>query len=82
MSSIKQELFKGVFWSAVEKYSGLVVSLIVSIRDKRFKEIAKRTLSLQILTGSVSVCAAFYGAGVYALLISPVITAIRIFTII
>lgn len=185
MSNIKQELFKGVFWSAVEKYSGLVVSLIVSMilarmlgpkeygvvaiatviivflymfctmgigpaiiqrtdltdkeidsiftfslsigtilsilffcsswgiasfydnpllvpvcqilsvqllaasanmvpsalmtRDKRFKEIAKRTLTLQILTGVVSVFAAFYGAGVYALLISPVVTAIGVF---
>lgn len=185
MSSIKQELFKGVFWSAVEKYSGLVVSLVVSMvlarmlgpkeygvvaiatviiaflqmfctmgigpaiiqrtdltnkeldsiftfslsigtalavlffcsswgiasfydnpllvpvcqilsiqllaasanmvpsalmsRDKRFKEIAKRTLTLQVLTGVVSVIAAFYGAGVYALLISPVVTSIGIF---
>lgn len=185
MSNIKQELFKGVFWSAVEKYSGLVVSLVVSMvlarmlgpkeygvvaiatviiaflqmfctmgigpaiiqrtdltnkeldsiftfslsigtalavlffcsswgiasfydnpllvpvcqilsiqllaasanmvpsalmsRDKRFKEIAKRTLTLQILTGVVSVIAAFYGAGVYALLISPVVTSIGIF---
>lgn len=185
MSNIKQELFKGVFWSAVEKYSGLVVSLIVSMvlarllspkeygivaiagvfisflqifctmgigpaiiqrtdltdkeldsiftftlsigsilallffcsswgiasfydnqqlvpvcqimsiqllaasanmvpsalmtRDKRFKDIAKRTLTLQILTGSVSVIAALKGAGVYALLISPLLTAIGIF---
>lgn len=185
MSSIKQELFKGVFWSAVEKYSGLVVSLVVSMvlarmlgpkeygvvaiatviiaflqmfctmgigpaiiqrtdltnkeldsiftfslsigtvlavlffcsswgiasfydnqllvpvcqilsiqllaasanmvpsalmsRDKRFKEIAKRTLTLQVFTGVVSVIAAFFGAGVYALLISPVVTSIGIF---
>ena len=185
MSNIKQELFKGVFWSAVEKYSGLLISLVVSMvlarmlgpkeygvvaiatviisflqmfctmgigpaiiqrtdltnkeldsiftfsvsvgfvfsiiffcsswgiasfydnqqlvpvcqilsiqllavsanmvpnalmtRDKRFKEIAKRTLFLQILTGFVSVYAAFTGAGVYSLLISPVVTSIGVF---
>lgn len=184
MSSIRQDLFRGVFWSAVEKYSGLVVSIIVTMvlarllspkeygvaaiatviisflqmfctmgigpaviqkelnpkeldsiftfslvigvimttlfffaaipisdfygneqlrpvcqilsvqllfaavnmvpsalmaKDKRFKEIAKRTLILQLLTGVVSVFAAWKGAGVYALLISPVVTAIGIF---
>lgn len=31
MSSIRQELVRGVFWSAVEKYSGLVVSIIVTM---------------------------------------------------
>ena len=30
MPSIKQEMLHGVFWSAIEKYSGIVVSLIVS----------------------------------------------------
>lgn len=185
MASFKQELFKGVFWSAVEKYSGLVIGLVVSMvlarmlepreygivaiatvlisflqmfctlgigpaiiqhkdltkneldsiftfsisigsifailffcsswsiasfydneqlitvcqilslqllfasanmvpsalmaRDKKFKDIAKRTLSLQILTGIISVFAAFRGAGVYSLLISPVLTGIGIF---
>lgn len=184
MPSIKQELVRGVFWSAVEKYSGFVVSIIVTMvlarllspeefgvaaiatliisflqifctvgigpaviqkelntkdlnsiftfslvvggvmavlffiasyliadfyrneqlrpvcqilsiqllfvavnmvpsalmaKNKRFKEIAKRTLTLHVLTGTVSIVAAWKGAGVYALLISPVITAIGIF---
>lgn len=184
MPSIKQELVRGVFWSAVEKYSGLIVSIIVSMilarllspaeygvvaiatviisflqmfctmgigpaiiqkdlsssainsiysysivigltlaslffglswlianfydnelllpvcqilsiqllfaainmvpnalmaKDKRFKEIAKRTLILQFSTGILSIIAAWKGAGVYALLISPVISAIGIF---
>lgn len=185
MPSIKQEMTRGVFWSAVEKYSGLVVSIIVSMilarllspeeygvvaiatviihflqmfctmgigpaiiqrrdlsnndlnsiftfslsigvflaclfffgswciasfyenellvpicqilsiqvffaaanmvpsalmnRNKRFKEIAKRTLLLQSTSGVLSIIAALSGAGVYSLLISPVITAVGIF---
>lgn len=184
MSSIKQELVRGVFWSAVEKYSGLMVSIIVTMvlarllspqeygvvaiatviitflqmfctmgiapaviqkelsgkeldsiftfslavggfmamllffgswliadfygnpqlrpvcqilciqllfaavnmvpnalmaKDKRFKDIARRTLTLQVSSGIISVIAAWRGAGVYALLISPVVSAIGIF---
>lgn len=185
MANIKKELFKGVFWSAVEKYSGLVISIVISMvlarllspkeygvvaiatviivflqmfctmgigpaiiqrkdlseqdlnsiftfslsigivlstlffcsswaiasfydnsqlvpvcqilsvallaasanmvpsalmnRDKRFKENAKRNLTFQIICGVVSIIAAFEGAGVYALLISPVITPLGVF---
>lgn len=184
MPSIKQDLIRGVFWSAVEKYSGLVVSIIVSMvlarlltpaeygvvavatviitflqifgtigigpaiiqkdltqsdvnsiftfslslgvalallffaasgpiasfyandllipvcqilciqvffasanvvpnalmaKNKRFKDIARRTLTLQISSGMLSVLAAWKGAGVYALLISPVITSVGMF---
>lgn len=184
MSSYKQELIKGVFWSAIEKYSGLIVSIIVSMvlarilspkefgvvaiatviihflqmfctmgigpaiiqkdltqkelnsiftfslsigiilallfynssqlistfyeneqltiickilsiqlifasmnivpnalmaKNKRFKEIAKRTLLLQTSSGILSVIAALHGAGVYALLISPIISSVGIF---
>ena len=46
---------------------------------KKFKEIARRTLFLQAASGVLSIIAAWYGAGVYALLLSPVITAIGIF---
>lgn len=184
MASIKQELIRGVFWSAVEKYSGLVVSIIVSMilarllspaeygvvaiatviisflqmfctmgigpaviqkdlsdsalnsiysysllfgmllavlffgsswliadfyanrlllpvcqilsiqlffaavnmvpnalmaKHQRFKDIAKRTLFLQVSSGVFSIIAAWRGAGVYALLISPVISSIGIY---
>lgn len=184
MGTIKQDLVRGVFWSAVEKYSGLVISIVVTMilarlltpeeygvaaiatviisflqmfctmgigpaviqkelnskeldsiftfslvvggamavlffiaswliadfygneqlrpvcqilslqllfaavnmvpsalmaKNKRFKEIAKRTLTLHLLSGTVSIIAAWKGAGVYALLISPVISAIGIF---
>ncbi len=48
-------------------------------KNKRFKEIARRTLTLQITSGVISIIAAFKGAGAYSLLISPVITSIGIF---
>lgn len=48
-------------------------------KDKRFKDIARRTLTLQVSSGIVSIVAAWKGAGVYALLISPVVSAIGIF---
>lgn len=31
MSSLKQELIKGVFWSAIEKYSSLALNIIISM---------------------------------------------------
>ena len=46
---------------------------------KLFKNIAKRTITLQIICGIASVIAAYFGAGVYALLIAPVFTSIGIF---
>lgn len=48
-------------------------------KNKRFKEIAKRTLLLQTSSGILSVIAALHGAGVYALLISPIISSVGIF---
>ena len=48
-------------------------------KAKRFKEIARRTLTLHLISGILSVIAALKGAGVYALLISPVLSSIGIF---
>lgn len=48
-------------------------------KNKRFKFIAKRTLSLQIISGIISVLAAYQGMGLYALVISPILTAIGVF---
>lgn len=45
----------------------------------RFKDIARRTLILQLTSGSISIIAAFLGAGIFALLISPIFTSIGIF---
>ena len=48
-------------------------------KDKRFKTIAYRTLFFRILSGSVAVWGAFHGWGIYALLVSPILTAIGVF---
>lgn len=45
-------------------------------KNRRFKEIAIRTVALQILTGVIAVYAAYNGFGVYSLLISPTVTSI------
>ena len=50
-------------------------------REKRFKTIALRTLFFHVLSGSLAVWAAFRGWGIYALLISPIITAIGVFSV-
>ena len=48
-------------------------------KNLRFKEIAKRTFWLHVITGTIAIIAALLGAGLYALLISPVFTAVGIF---
>ena len=48
-------------------------------KDRRFKQIAKRTLTLQFVSGILSIYVACRGGGAYALLISPLLTAIGIF---
>jgi teichuronic acid exporter len=50
-------------------------------RDKAFKFLAKRSVAVQFVVGTIAILAAFYGAGVYALLINPVVSAIVIFII-
>ena len=56
-----------------------VVPNALMYKNQRFKEIAKRTLLIQLITGPVSILAAYLGLGVYSLLISPVVTAIFMF---
>ena len=50
-------------------------------RDKRFRTIAFRTLFFQVLSGSIAILGAFHGWGIYALLISPILTAIGVFCV-
>lgn len=63
-----------LFFSAANMVPNALMS-----KGKRFKEIAKRTLTLQIFTGCVAVLMAYCGAGIYSLLFSPVVTSIGIF---
>ena len=48
-------------------------------KDQRFRTIAFRSLFFRILSGSIAVWGAFHGWGIYALLVSPILTAIGFF---
>ncbi|MGL5318950.1 MAG: lipopolysaccharide biosynthesis protein [Bacteroidales bacterium] len=50
-------------------------------KEQRFRYIAMRTFFVQLFTGVIAVVAALKGAGIYALLINPVLSAIAIFLI-
>lgn len=50
-------------------------------KDKRFRTIAIRTLLFQVLSGSIAVWGALHGWGIYALLVSPILTSIGIFCV-
>ena len=45
-------------------------------KNKEFKYLAIRSLIIQVFTGIIAILAAFSGAGLYALLINPVISSI------
>ena len=53
----------------------LVPSALMA-KHKRFKEIAIRTFSLQLISGMLSVFVAYKNGGVFALLISPILTMV------
>ena len=63
-----------VFFSAANMVPNALMS-----KNKQFKDIARRTLTLQILSGGIGIYAAWNGAGVFALLVSPVLSAVGIF---
>lgn len=48
-------------------------------RDKLFKFIAWRSLIIQLIGGTIAVIAALIGAGLYALIINPIFSALFIF---
>lgn len=50
-------------------------------REKRFRTIALRTLFFHFFSGILAVWAAFNGWGIYALLVSPVISSIGVFCV-
>lgn len=74
IKSICQLLSINLFFLSVN----LVPSALMA-RNKKFKNIAQRTLTLQIISGVISVTAAYNGMEVYALTISPITTAIGMF---
>ena len=50
-------------------------------KDKRFNTIAKRTLSFQVLSGLMAIWGAYNGWGIYALLVSPLLTSFGVFCV-
>lgn len=50
-------------------------------KEKRFRTIALRTLFFQIISGSIAVWGALRGWGIYALLVSPVLSSIGVFCV-
>lgn len=74
LKNICQLLSINLFFAALN----LVPSALMA-KNKRFKNIAQRTLSLQIISGIISIIAAYNGLGAYALLISPISTSIGMF---
>lgn len=49
------------------------------IKNLRFRQMALRTLSIQVVSGAIAIIAAYKGLGVYSLLISPISTTIYMF---
>lgn len=69
-----QILALNLFFSTINMVPGALMSKYL-----RFKENAIRNFVLQVIIGPVAVILAFYGAGVYSLLVSPIFGAIGIF---
>lgn len=51
------------------------------LKAKRFKFIAVRSLTVQVLSGTIAIIAAMSGLGIYALTINPVLSSLAIFCI-
>lgn len=62
-------------------YSLNIVPLNLQYKHKRFRFVAFTTLSVQIVTGTISMIGAYYGMGLYALVMSQVLSSILLFGI-
>ena len=49
------------------------------LKNKKFRAIALRTLCFQVLSGTVACWMAFSGWGIYALLVSPLVSSVGVF---
>ena len=61
--------------------SANIVPNAIFYKNKEFKFIAMRSFAIQISCGALAVTAALLGAGLYALLITPILSSIFIFAI-
>lgn len=51
------------------------------LKNKRFRFVAYRMFVIQLICGIIAVSAAFCGAGVYALLINPILSSVIVFIV-
>lgn len=51
------------------------------LKDKRFKVVALRTLAFQIISGAIAIWGALHGWGIYALIVTPIVTSIGVFSV-
>ncbi len=58
-----------------------IVPNALMLKNKRFKTIAYRTLTFQILSGTIAIMAAINGMGIYALIITPIVSSIGVFAV-
>lgn len=62
-------------------YSLNIVPLNLQYKHKRFRFVAFTTLGVQIATGAISMIGAYYGMGLYALVMSQVLSSVLLFCI-
>lgn len=74
--SICQLLSLNLFFASAN-----IVPNALLFKEKEFKFIAYRSLTIQIAGGSLAITAAFMGAGLYALIINPILSSILLFFI-
>ena len=74
LSIICKILSVNLFFSAAN-----VVPNALMAKNQRFRDIAKRTVLLLLISGPLSIIIALWGGGVYSLLVSPIITSIGIY---
>ena len=70
-------------WLSISLFfsSAGIVPNSLFFKDKEFKFIAWRSFTIQVLTGLLSIIAAWIGAGLYTLLIQPILSNLLIFVI-
>lgn len=61
--------------------SASIVPNSLFLKDKDFRFIAWRTLIIQLITGALSILAALMGAGLYTLLIQPILSNLLLYLI-
>ena len=61
--------------------SATIVPNALFYRNKEFRFIALRSFAIQVIGGVISIIAVYYGAGLYALTINPVLGSILLFLI-